>query len=431
MIICVLPISGETEILFFENPTVVLSRLQKQVFENLRIQASQTGEPVLFYENRLYRDELNGAAVLLAEIYDLLPDTGEVILTPCKRGLPVAGLRIKTAAYKSWVSGAVSEPTDGWIRLENVPVPLPFWAPERTATSRGKIDLTVYPSFSTYLGNYDDRFKLFFQIMPVLSTTLWRGAAVYVEGAVPIYNDVNYQFYRFKEYAQISKAAVSQMARLPGDIYAATAVGIFNPNRWGISGEAVKLFWNRQIMIGCRFEYTGFCLYYKNVWNYTPLNRFGLLTGQVYAIGRITPLNLQVSVSYNRYVMKDRGPLFEVSRNFGENSVGVFAGDTKIDKFGGIYIKFPLARKKMAQPTLFRATLPRQYEYSYRATNFVYTQHAPIQTGISVYSGTRLPYLFNQLTPNYLHHNRHLFLKAHQEKSSGLRHEEIPESLWQ
>lgn len=414
--------------MFFDNSKAVLDRLQVQGFENLAIRVNPVGIPVIYYENRFYRDELYGAAAVLAEVQDLLPDTGRVILTPKRRGLPICGLNVVLASYKAWISGEASEPDAGWITLENVSESLPLFGADAKEPSRGRVDLTIYPSFSTFLGNYDDRFKLFFQIMPVLSTTLWRGAGVYVEGAIPIYNDVNYQFYRFKDYAQISKAAVNQMMRLPGEVLTAVSFGIFNPNRWGIGGEATKLLFKRQLAVGYRFEYTGFLLYYKNIWNYSPLD---LVTSQAYAIYYLKPLNAQIGVSYNRYVMKDSGWLLEFSRNFLENSVGAFAGSTEIDKFGGIFIKFSLARKKQPTPAVFRVVLPRYYEYSYRATNKVYTQHAPIQTGIPVYTGTRLTYLYANLTPNYLSHNQFLFKQVFEEKKAAMNEPmNRPQSLW-
>jgi hypothetical protein len=110
--------------------------------------------------------------------------------------------------------------------------------------------------------------------------------------------------------------------------------------------------------------------------------------------------------------MKDSGPLFEFIRNFKDTSVGFFFGGTEIDKFGGIMIRFPFSPKKQPTPRAFRVTLPRYYEYSYRATNYVYTQHAPIQTGISVYTGTKLTYLYQNLTPGYVKRNSYVYKEA-------------------
>jgi hypothetical protein len=426
LLLTVLLFGGE---MFFDNSNAIIDRLQRQGFENLAMRVNPVGVPVIYYENRFYRDELYGAAMVLAEAQDLLPDTGRVILTPKRRGLPICGLDVVLASYKAWVSGETSEPDAGWITLENVSENLPLFGADVKEPSRGRVDLTVYPSFSTYLGNYDDRFKLFFQLMPVLSTTLWRGAGVYVEGAFPIYNDVNYQFYRFKDYAQISKAAVNQMMRLPGDVLMLVSFGVFNPNRWGIGGEGTKLLFKRRLAIGYRFEYTGFLLLYKSVWNYSPMD---LITSQAYAIGYITPLNMQVGISYNRYVMKDSGWLLEFSRNFRETSVGAFAGSTEIDKFGGLFVRFAFSRKKQPAPAFLRVLLPRYYEYSYRATNKVYTQFAPIQSGIPVYTGTQLTYLYANLTPNYLCHNQFLFKQAYDEKHATMKEPvSRPQSLWE
>jgi hypothetical protein len=338
-------------------------------------------------------------------------------------------LNVVLASYKAWISGDASEPDAGWIALENVPARLPLFGADARAPSRGRVDLTIYPSFSLFLGNYDDRFKLFFQLKPVISTTLWRGAELCVEGSIPLYNDVNYQYYRYKVYAQISRAAVNQMMRLPGDVLTSVSFGLYSPNRWGIGGEAAKLLLNRRAVVGYRFEYTGFMLYYRNVLNYAPMN---LITSQAYAVYYSKLLNFQIGVSYNRYVMKDSGWLLEFSRNFRENSVGVFGGSTEIDKFGGIYIRFAFSRKKQPAPAVIRVLLPHYYEYSYRATNFVYTQDNPVQTGIMVNTGTRLTSLYDHLTPNYIANNGILFKQAYHAKQIKMNEKpDKPESLWQ
>jgi hypothetical protein len=75
-------------------------------------------------------------------------------------------------------------------------------------------------------------------------------------------------------------------------------------------------------------------------------------------------------------------------------------------------LTFPFSPKHQPSPRFVRVTLPRYYEYSYRATNVVYTQHAPIQTGIAVYTGTKLTYIYQNLTPNYIRNNIRVYKEA-------------------
>lgn len=410
---------------FFDSLT---ARLETQGFEHLLVRQRSDSTVIVHYENRIYRNEFYAAGVVVALAHDLVPDSGGLVLVPSRRALPMCELVVDLPAYRRWVVNSEGEPPAHLVRVRDVSESLPLWGLEMKRPGTGKIDLMIAPSFSVYLGNYDDRFKAFFQLMPVVSTSLWRGAALYVEGAIPIHNDVNYQYYRFKEYAQLSKAAVNQMLRLPGNVLASVSYGVFNPNRWGIGAEVTKLLFQRRLAIGYSIEHTGFLLYYDNVWNYSKWN---LTTSQLYAIYYCDALNSQFGISHNRYVMQDSGWMFEFSRNFHESSVGAFVGSTEFDKYGGLMIKFPLSRKKRPAPKVLRVGLPRYYEYSYRATNVVYTQHSPIQTGISVYTGNRLSYLYRNLTPNYVKHNFDVWRRALATTTQDTHPRDHVESLWQ
>jgi hypothetical protein len=399
--------------LFFDNQNALVSVLREHGFENLYLSSRADSALMIYYENRLYRNELYASGIVAALAFDVVADFEKIVLVPCKRAFPVCELELDVRLYESLIRSDMEQAEQstfsGLLTVKNVSHALPFLPMDLERPAIGKIDVTLYPTFSVHLGNYDDRFKMFFAVMPVVSTTLWKGAAVYAEASVPLYNDVNYHYMRFKDYPQLSKAAFSQIVRLPFDVVTNFSFGAFNPNRWGLAGEVNKLLLNRRLAIGYSFEYTGFLLYYDNVWNYSKLN---LTTDKMYAWYYSDMLNSQIGLSFNRYVMKDSGPLFEFIRNFKDTSVGFFFGGTEIDKFGGIMIRFPFSPKKRPTPSTFRVTLPRYYEYSYRATNYVYTQHAPIQTGISVYTGTKLTYLYQNLTPNYVKRNAFLYKEA-------------------
>ncbi len=401
---------ARAESVFFDNHDAFIAVLQEHGFENIYVTRRQDSVLMIYYENRLYRNELYASGVVTALVNDIAADEPLMVLAPCKRALPVCELHVDMRAYRALVHApGDGAPFTGVVSVKSVSKASPFAPMALQRPAMGRLDVTLYPTFSVHLGNYDDRFKMFLAIMPVLSTSLWKGAAVYAEASVPLHNDVNYHYMRFKDYPQLSKAALSQIVRLPYDVVTSVSFGAYNPNRWGFAGEINKLFLNRRVALGYSFEYTGFLLYYDEVWNYSKLN---LVTDKVYATWYSELLNSQISLSHNTYVMKDSGLLFEFSRNYKDTSVGFFFGETELDKFGGMMIRFPLSPQKRPKPRAFRLTLPRYYEYSYRATNFVYTQHAPIQTGISVYTGTKLTYLYQNLTPNYVKRTAYVYKEA-------------------
>lgn len=394
---------------FFDNDSALVTILAEHGFENIYIQNRAEDVAAVCYENRLYRNELFASGIVAALVHTVLKEKRQLILLPCRRALPICELVVDLQVYNEMLAGKVLTPEVKLVAVQAVSESTPFWPKNLDRPAVGKVDIILYPSFSMHLGNYDDRFKLFFALMPVVSASLWKGASLYVEAAIPIYNDVNYHYYRFKDYPQLSKAALSQIVRLPYDVVVSLSAGAYNPNRWGIAGEVNKLFLKRHLALGYSFEQTGFLLYYDGLWNYS---RMDLTTSKLYAWYYSDFLDCQFGVSYNRYVMRDSGPMFEFSRNFRDTSVGFFFGATEVDKFGGFMINFPFSPQQQPKPRIVRVTLPRYYEYSYRATNVVYTQHAPIQSGISVYTGTKLTYLYQNLTPNYVKNNVRVFQEA-------------------
>ncbi|MBN1466861.1 YjbH domain-containing protein [candidate division KSB1 bacterium] len=399
-----------TDSLFFEKSEMLVAALAEHGFENIHVSVRQNNTIAIQYENRLYRNELFASGIVAALVNDLLDEEARIALVPCRRALPICELEIDLRDYRHLLAAHAEDGNYDVVRVKSPAASTPLRPTGVTKPSFGKLDITLYPAFSVHLGNYDDRFKMFFALMPVLSTTLWRGAAVYVEASIPIYNDVNYHYYRFKDYAQISKAAFSQIVRLPYDFVTSVNVGAFNPNRWGVSGEVLRHFMHRHLAVGYSIEYTGFLLYYDQEWNYSDMRT---TTSKLYATYYADLLDCQFGVSYNKYIMQDAGPMFEFSRNFQETMVGCFFGATELDKFGGIMLRFPFSPQRRPRPRIVRLATPSYYDYSYRATNVIYTQHAPIQTGISVYTGTKLTYLYLNLTPSYVRNNLRVYREAY------------------
>lgn len=394
--------------MFFDNQQAVVETLQQHGFENISVKSRSDSALVIYYENRMYRNELYASAIVTALVENRAGDS-TLVLVPCRRAMPICELYIDLESYRAFCHGTGADAQPAFVRIKDVSETLPFWPSGLTQPARGKIELMMSPSVAVYFGNYDDRFKMFFALMPVVRTTLWKGAALFAEASIPIYNDVNYDFMRYRDYAQLSKAAFSQVFELPFHVLGHFSAGVYNPHRWGLAGEINKLFMNRHLSVGYSFEYTGFLLYYDKLWNYSKLN---LTTDKFYIWYYSDLFNSQIGLSYNSYVMQDSGLLFEFQRNYRDTTIGFFFGETELDKFGGITIRFPLAASKRPKPRLVRLTLPRYYDYSYRANKQVYAEEAPVQSGVTISTGTKLTYFYEHLTPNYIKHSLFLYKEA-------------------
>ncbi|MDZ7346609.1 MAG: YjbH domain-containing protein, partial [candidate division KSB1 bacterium] len=252
---------------FFDN---LIRRAAEEGFENLYMERGESKAPVLFYENRVYRDEFYAAAVLLAICEKELPEAEHIILCRCRNRVPLVELAVDLTDYRRIVRDGEPMAASEWLTLRSPRHKLPREAEVREKAA-GRFDLILTPGLSLYLGNYDDRFKAHLQVLPALSTHLWRGGSIMVEAAVPLYSDVNYQSYRFKSYSQLNRVVLSQFMRLPGNVFLFLHAGAFYPNRWGFGGEAVKWLLHRQLALGYRLEYTGFLLYFQNQLYYSQL----------------------------------------------------------------------------------------------------------------------------------------------------------------
>ena len=400
-----------TPLLLFSQDLFLDNFAQKMVdmgFEHVQIYVGNDRELYIEYENRAYREELLAMGIVLA-LVDQAIGTEEnvgVTLIPQHRGLALCEIQVFLPDYQDYLKGQLSEKY--FYRRMNISGPENHRPLNREMDSGvrnpsfGKIDLLFSPGMAYQLGHYDDRVKMNFSVLSGLAANTWRGGRVHLSAMMPVFDEIHV----YEKHPRLTMFSFSQVFRTPLNIWGAFSGGYFAPDRWGGGLELNRYFLNRHVLLGMEGEYTGFLLYDDKEWAYSPLSNF---TGSIYAFYHYLPLNVVLGISYNKFLMQDEGVRFRFSRYFGETLLGAYFTKTDRDKHGGFYMQIPLSRQKQPYPSRVRARLSDYYQFSYQASNQVYTYGEPIKTGLKISTGLSLTEFHKHLTPNYIKNNMHFF----------------------
>jgi len=381
--------------------------LVHQGFENISLAAA--GEDTLYvdYENRVFRNEVTAAGVVLAALNEKLANVEVVALTPRNRDLAICTIYVPLSAYREFISGGLEARAlaEALVMDKGHGALSTAQQTSRAESSFGRVDVTVRPGVAFQLGNYDDRLKINLNLLPELSATLWRGGRLLVQALVPLHDEIGL----YTNEVRLSRAVLNQWLRLPGDGFASVSVGGFYPDRYGAAAECGYYFFDRHVHLGAAAEYSGFLLYQDKKWNYSDPGRWTYRTHAKYIFSRI---DLIVGVQYAEYLHEDHGGQLDATRIWGDAEVGVYGAKTNVDRFGGVRLKIPLPPKRSSRPARLRVTSPGYLQLGYQATNEVYTIGGPVETGVTVSTGHDLMDLPKRLLPGYIRNNLGLWKKA-------------------
>ncbi len=179
---------------------------------------------------------------------------------------------------------------------------------------------------------------------------------------------------------------LSQAFRLPCNIFATITAGYFTRNRYGISGEARKFLFNGKLSAGATLGYTGQAKLSEGWIRYTPVNLF---TWFIDASWRSARYDLTVRAGYGGFLAGDRGWRIDVSRQFGEVSVGFFAMESDGLVNGGFNFIVPLPPRKYGTKNHIRLRPASYIPWEYRAKGL------PSMGRTSITGGNTEELLFN------------------------------------
>ncbi len=363
----------------------------------IRLQVKSQKELIIEYENRRYRYEMRAMGVVSALVSSKCKVVDWLTLIPKNRNIPLVKVRINLLDYEAFIKGEISAKMFG-SRLEisqnlfcngsgNGNTSLQT---NQANDSFRKIDLFINPDINARLGNYDDPYKWQLNIIPEISSFLFKGMQVTAEFIIPLENELGEE----GDDVRPGKVVLNQTLWFPHQIFSSFSSGYFDPNRYGFSVEFLKFLFNGDLSFSAKVDYTGFLLYMDKQWYYSDLNKWTYLLNGTY---QFSPLDFSVSLSQGRFLLGDMGWRIDVLRSFGETDIGFFAIKTNAETLGGFRLHIPIFPMRRLAPYRIRASPPLYFDrtYRYRFTDY----------GTSISTGCSLRDFIKKLVPSYIRNN--------------------------
>ena len=236
-------------------------------------------------------------------------------------------------------------------------------------TSAGRVDVVLYPQLNLRNSWFDKIYGASVNIAPAVEVALWKGAYFTGQVIFPIWNNMEGEM----DYIRAGMVTLRQDIRLPKRWFASVSVGNFDCQRIGADA---RLEWHTaddRWKMGIRGGLTGASVFYGGKWKVSRWERF---TGATSVRYYEPTYNLEMELTGERYIYGDYGGRIDLTRHFGEVSIGLFAMYSGGEANGGFSFSVPMPRKKRYRRGYFRVRLPEYWGLGYEAqSGNEYTEH--------------------------------------------------------
>ena len=343
----------------------IVDTLVSTGFENVSADA-QHQKLVVTYENRLYRYDLRALQQVILRSLPLAVGYDTVTIVPRNQDMPLVAVSVATEEFQRLIS-RVSSPREFVSSLQISFDTTPFEKPLATEVpankTLGHVDLTAQPSFAFRFGNFDDPVESQVNLVPEIQTRLWPGSSLRVQAIIPIQNELGHE----GDFVRPGLVSLNHTHRLPYNVFVSGTVGYFTQNRWGLDSGARVYLMNGRLRAGANVGYTGYLSYRDRTWYYEDLR---IWTPSATVGYRLLPqYDLDLQVTYGRFLYQDTGFRVEVERSFGEVQVALFAVASDGPDNVGFAISIPFFGSRYARPSWVRLRPARSIGYSYRYKN--------------------------------------------------------------
>jgi hypothetical protein len=332
------------------------ARLAEMGFENVRVSVSE-GEGMVYaaFEPTSYRGTYRGAAVALQELGKLFADKQTFRVVVLENQQPQVALSA-TKADEVWsVKGDYNFEDINNVVKES----------KKTNSSAGKFDFTVHPMFTWVNHRLDQMFEYVLAVAPTIETSLWKGNRITLQAVIPVSYDA--KTIQSASYVHVGVADIAQeVVSANGRWQATLAGGFFFFDRIGfdlrvgyrvtpnltlggeasLTGEAVVRDGHYDIGKPDHFSFFGKAEYYE------PVTR---LQGQLMA---------------GRFVFGDYGARLDISRHFGDYTIGLYGILTGGEHNAGFHFAIPLGPKRQKRSGAVRLKLPEYFDWEYSMVSY-------------------------------------------------------------
>jgi hypothetical protein len=342
----------------------VAQEIIKAGYENVR-SAWRNDTLFIGLENRVWRWEPRAAAEIFKLVMPGVDSAAVVSLTLLRTGIPVTTVIVARKQYDDLLAGRVTSGS-----FADSVVALLSDRGYRSAAghlhaanrSFSKFDVVVVPQLKAQFGNFTHPLEIQFNVAPAVHISFTRGMSLTAQVIFPVYNNLIGD----PEGNTIRPGLVvlSQAFRLPHQFFTTVNAGYFTRNRYGLNGEVRKFFLNGKMAVGATLGYTGEVQLLEGWFTYTPVNVF---TWFCDASWRWARYDLTIRAGYGGFINLDQGWRADVSRQFGEISVGFFAMQTAGVVNGGFNFIVPLPPRKFGTKNVVRLRPAPYVSWEYRA----------------------------------------------------------------
>ena len=325
------------------------SRLAVLGLENVRV--SEQGDCVYAaFEPTSYRGTYRGAAVGIEELGRLYPTATAFRVMLLENQMPQMALTATREAGAWSVKGCYDwqdiAAATGTQKLVN--------------SSNAKFDFTVYPMFSWINHRLNQPFEYVFSVAPTVEMSLWKGNRITLQPIIPVSYDV--ESINSQRYVRVGIADIEQDVTSRNGLWKATLAGGFLFfDRVGLDLRlACRVTPN--LTLGAEASYTGEAAVNNGHYDIKAPDRLSFFGKAEY----YEPYTrLQAQLMGGRFVFGDYGARLDVSRHFGDYTIGLYGVLTGGEHNAGFHFAIPLGAKRQMRKGRVRFKLPDYFDWEY------------------------------------------------------------------
>jgi len=359
---------------------VVENKLVSSGFENIRVKAENKNYTVSF-ENNIYRWNVRALATALDTIAACVPENSLLTIIQLELDIPQITTRVDAESWLAFrndttfnkkIDSALSityKTISEWSSMKKI---------KPLNRNTFKFDLVFYPQF--YLANllFYEIYEVQFNIAPAFEFSLWKGSQFTAQVILPIYSNIKV-YGEEGEKVRPGFLTFSQNFRFGKYWFGNLTAGNFNNHRYGISLNLSHPFKNPRWYVFANAGLTGYSAISDNGWEIGELNTVTFFAGGGYFMPRF---NLRFDVKAGRFLQGDFGGRFDLTRMFGETTIGFYAQYSVAEVGGegfpnaGFHFSIPFPPGKRWKQKTLRVNVPRYFDWEYNgATDFVHGRY--------------------------------------------------------
>lgn len=315
--------------------------LKKMGMENIRYVENGEGS-VTAFEDRTFRSSYYGVGKAVEKALEAQNKGNITLVVTDRNGIPQLRIFIDKKTVEEYANG-MADLRQVYARMEMgtcADRELEMLKEQKTeAKSAWRPDFTVYPNIFLENTSFDKLYRYAVALAPALEMPLWKGAEITAQVILPVVTNQQGEL----KTVRPGFVTFRQGVYLKNGWNAWMTAGLMNNNRMGGNMEAAWKSPKGRWELGGRVGATVWSLFDEDGWTITNKPKIdAALYGKVY----LPVWNTELYASVNRFVYGDYGAMGELTRHFGEYTVGLYAMIAQGDINGGFSFAIPLPGKK-------------------------------------------------------------------------------------